>query len=603
MNSIKPQEIKKMLSARALDFCKDFLPNGKMNNQMWEVGSVSGEKGQSCKVYLDGSGYYDFAESESGSLIDLYMAIKEVDFPQAFEDLKKWLGVISHEKPKTYQKPKKPKGTQSAKTPVIDYLVSRKISKKTIEDYRIAQGVLKGKEAIVFPFINGETKQIKRLMIERPEGKKIIQAESNCEPCLFGWQCIPKKEFPAIVICEGEIDAMSFYEYSIPALSVPFGGGSGAKQNWIDNEFENLSRFDEIILALDTDEEGQKANHEICNRLGLDRCKIAKLPYKDANECLMNGVALDQIVKCFDEAKHVDIEEIKRPSESLQKTIELMYSNEAKKGILTPWAKVNSEWCLGWNELTLVNGINAHGKSELVNQIMLNATFEQGHSAFVSSMEIPHHLLNRRLIKQATATNNPARELAEKCIYEFDEKIWYANQTEGFNQNKLLEVMTYAYKRYETRIFIVDSLMKCGIGEDDYSGQKLFVEKLCDFKNLYPVHVLLVVHPRKGQTEEGIPGKMDVAGAGGITNLADNLLTVWRNKKRERVVKKRNSNIELSDDELNLIENSPGVMLALQKDRNGGNEQSFGLFYKNYQFLDLENQRNKIHVSLLRAAS
>src|SRR5204863_5984351 len=103
---------------------------------------------------------------------------------------------------------------------------------------------------------------VKYLGIHRPEGKKQIRVEPNCEPCLFGWQAIPfitRK----IIITEGEIDAMSLYQYGKPALSVPFGGGAGDKQKWIEYEFDKLAAFDEIFLCLDQDKEGQTAVKEI----------------------------------------------------------------------------------------------------------------------------------------------------------------------------------------------------------------------------------------------------------------------------------------------------------------------------------------------------
>ncbi|MFO6426560.1 hypothetical protein ACLBOM_13325 [Escherichia coli] len=39
--------------------------------------------------------------------------------------------------------------------------------------------------------------------------------------------------------------------------------------------------------------------------------------------------------------------------------------------------------------------------------------------------------------------------------------------------------------------------MKCGIGDDDYNGQKAFVDSICDFKNKTNSHVILVTHWRK----------------------------------------------------------------------------------------------------------
>lgn len=97
----------------------------------------------------------------------------------------------------------------------------------------------------------------------------------------------------------------------------------------------------------------------------------------------------------------------------------------------------------------------------------------------------------------------------------------------------MLEAFRYAAKRYRVTHFVVDSLLKCGIAEDDYKAQKAFLDRLCDFKNEFNAHVHLVAHARKGESEDKAPGKLDVRGAGAITDLADNVFTVWRNKRKE----------------------------------------------------------------------
>ncbi|MCX7120827.1 MAG: hypothetical protein NTZ67_03500 [Gammaproteobacteria bacterium] len=56
----------------------------------------------------------------------------------------------------------------------------------------------------------------------------------------------------------------------------------------------------------------------------------------------------------------------------------------------------------------------------------------------------------------------------------------------------------HAHLHYGVDVFLLDSLLKCNIAEDDYNAQKAFIEKLCDFKNKYACHVHVIVHPRKG---------------------------------------------------------------------------------------------------------
>ena len=594
MKSIKPVEINRMLGIKAQEFCQAFLPNGRKNGKHWVVGSAMGEQGQSCKVCLNGDGYYDFALSEGGDYISLFMQIKDLDFTQAFQECKRWLGVQEPERGRVFDKPIRPKSLKPISQTGFDYLASRGLSCDTINTFRIEEDSLNGKPTIFFPYIiNGNLIHFKQLCIERVNGKKLFISSHKTEPVLFGWQSISNDRHEQVIITEGEIDAMSMHEYGFNALSVPFGGGGGAKQDWIESDFERLSRFNDILICMDNDEAGEKATKAIIERLGVDRCRIVKLPKKDVNECLTSGVTKTEIKNCLDAAKHVDIDEIVQPNQFTSETVEWMLGeNDLARGFDTPWTKLNVEWRPSWGELTLVNGINAHGKSQFVNHIACHSGMT-GIKTFIISMEIPHVRLNERVIKQLIGTPQmPSKELIIKTLDRLTEKVWLGNFKERVTTQRLLEVMLYAYKRYEMKIFLIDSLMKCGIAEDDFPGQKEFVESLCDFKNQYPVHIFLVVHPRKGIDEKTIPNKLDVAGAGGITNLADNLITVWRNKERERLTKLINRGFELSSKESDFVKRNPGVIIELQKDRNGGNEQNFGLYYKNHQYVELENQSN-----------
>jgi twinkle protein len=49
-----------------------------------------------------------------------------------------------------------------------------------------------------------------------------------------------------------------------------------------------------LTIAFDMDEPGQRAAHAVCDILPTAR--IAELPAKDANECLMQGLT-DELIK------------------------------------------------------------------------------------------------------------------------------------------------------------------------------------------------------------------------------------------------------------------------------------------------------------------
>lgn len=599
MNTISPKEINRLVGQKVDELVSKLFGNTakKSGSKYFEIGSVDGESGQSMKIYRDGSGYHDYTTSDHGDYLDLWSKSKGLSFADVIREAKSFVGVFEPEHKKTYSKPNKPRGTTAVKSEVAQYLNSRGITDETIKKFKVAQGLTNcGKPAIVFPFIReGETLQIKRLGIERPNGKKLIGVEKDCEPSLFGWQAMPQERVTSVVLTEGEIDCMTVEQCGVPALSVPFGGGTGGKQNWIETEYPHLAQFDTIYLCMDMDGAGKEAALEIAERLGVDRCKISSLPHKDANECLNQGMTAEEIITAIDStAKYLDREEIKRPSDYEDETIELMYGDKSNRGFDTPWSKVNEIFQLGYGELSVFNGVNGHGKSDLANQICLYSAFNEI-PTMIASMELRPAILNERLIKQATGAVAPPKEYSIEVLRNLDEKLWLVDIKEGGKKRAelLLELLEYGFRRYGMRLFLIDSLMKCGIGEDDKDGQKWFVDELCNFKNRTKAHVILVTHSRKGESESKPTGKMDVKGSGTITDLADNVFIVWRNKEREDLILKREMNSPdnlLTPEENEYIEKHCGTRLDLVKNRNGGKERKFGLYFRNNQFLEYESQ-------------
>ena len=150
-------------------------------------------------------------------------------------------------------------------------------------------------------------------------------------------------------------------------------------------------------------------------------------------------------------------------------------------------------------------------------------------------------------------------------------KLWLFDLVGTAKGDRLVEVMTYASKRYGVTVFVVDSLSKCGISEDDYRGQKAFVEQLSDFTKKTESHVHLVAHPRKGEDENQAPGKLDIKGTGAITDMADNVFTVWRNKRKtEKIADMERKGEEIPDE----LKDKPDCLITCSKQRVIGKEKS-----------------------------
>lgn len=583
---ITVKEISDRLWSSVDRVCKHILPNGKKEANEWCVGSTGGESGKSLKVNLAGKNKWtDFASGEGGDLLDLWVLVRDIPLHDAIKEAKEFLGIKDDEqyfnKPKKeYKKPDRSKIRASGSLS-REYLKTRGISDAVIDSFKVVDCVVWDHDnkrevpGIAFPYIDSEgCFFIKSIGIERNNGKKIINASKDAKAGLFGWQCFPK-DIRALIICEGEIDAMSFAEYGMPALSVPFGGGKGAKQQWIDEEFHNLDRFDEIVICMDSDEAGQEGAYEIAKRLGIERCRIATLPKKDANECLLSGVTEDEIWNSLETAKFLDPEELAEAGAFIQDTIDAFYRTE--QGLFqSPWEGLNHNFKFRDSEISLVNGVNGHGKSQVVGHLMLEA-MRQGARCCVASMELKPGILLKRLVRQATCAPLPPESEIRGAFNFFNEKLWLFTLTGTAKSDRLLEIFSYANRRYGIQLFVIDSLMKCGIGETDYDAQKEFMDKLCDFKNKHNAHVILVTHSRKGDNEEKPTGKMDVKGTGAVTDLADNVFIIWRNKIGERARQALIDNEKTTDKEKEYAE-LPGALLILDKQRNGeGWEGKVGL--------------------------
>lgn len=596
-----PREIAERLAQDAESIASMLLPHGKREGHEWRAGAVDGDAGKSLGVHLTGSKagvWQDFSTGDRGDLLDLWAAARGVTLAGAIAQAKAHLGIRDpqfHPMPaKQFRRPERPQcATSKTGSPVLEYLAGRGLTAETLAAYRIAE---RGRE-IVFPSLHdGDLIAVKYLGIDRTDGKKSIRVEKDCEPALFGWQAIPDTARVA-TITEGELDALSAFQMGFPALSVPFGGGGGAKQQWIEHEFERLERFDTIYLALDNDQPGQQATAEIVERLGAHRCMIVCIPapHKDVNDLLRAGWTPSQLRALFDQAKTLDPAELRSAALYADDVVREFYpTNGSEPGFTTPWAKLHGRLAFRPGEVSILAGANGSGKSELAGHVLL-AAIAQGERACVASLEFKAVKWLKRLTRQAAASREPTPEHIHTVHRWYGGKLWAFDVTGTAKTSRILEVFAYAARRYGIRVFVIDNLAKCGLGEDDYNGQKHFVDALTDFAKTHDAHVLLVHHTRKGESEDKPQTKWDIKGSGGITDMADTVLVLWRNKPKEEALRQAEVRRQTPDREtLEKID----AALQCHKQRNGEEEPAAGLWFDraSHQFIERQGDAPRIYV-------
>jgi len=248
------------------------------------------------------------------------------------------------------------------------------------------------------------------------------------------------------------------------------------------------------------------------------------------------------------------------------------------KKVTMPWSKTLGEFDFRSGEVTLYAGSNGGGKSLITGQIALGL-IKQDQKVCIMSFEMKPKRTIMRMTRQFSGVDleNPFMKDKLNTINNYYErlkkfstgKLWLYDQQGTTSSKQVISVARYcAVELGITHIFI-DSLMKCVSGEDDYNAQKAFVDELTALARDHNVHIHLIHHIRKLESEEKMPNKNDVKGTGAIADQVDNVLLMWRNKKKERMVR--------NGEQIKDVQ--PDAYLMCEKQRNGEKEEWYQLWY------------------------
>ncbi len=244
-------------------------------------------------------------------------------------------------------------------------LVKRGIREETCRKFGYQIGEWKGQPVQIAPYFDAAGKMVAQKV--RTADKNFSVLGDITQAQLFGanlWNSGKK-----IVVTEGEIDALSVSQVQgnkWPVVSVP-NGAQGAKKA-IQKNLEYLNGFEEVVFMFDMDEPGRKAAEECVQLFEPGKAKIATLPHKDANECLLKGQP-EAIVSAMWNAK------VYRPDGILsgEDLWEDITKEETVQSVPYPWGRLN-EITRGARrgELVTLTAGSGVGKSAVVREIAHN---------------------------------------------------------------------------------------------------------------------------------------------------------------------------------------------------------------------------------------
>lgn len=176
---------------------------------------------------------------------------------------------------------------------LTDYWQKRGLSKKTIDKYNI--GYWKEKDRLVIP--TGKNSYNARAINCTDKKQRYLKPKGQYS--LFNLEIIGKEKEPVFIV-EGELDALSIIECGACAVAL----GSSGSRKLIDYLKQNKPLFP-LIISLDNDKAGEEGSKKLLKELEDEKidciCQSLSVPYKDANEALVNNRA--ELEKAIEDAK------------------------------------------------------------------------------------------------------------------------------------------------------------------------------------------------------------------------------------------------------------------------------------------------------------
>lgn len=182
-------------------------------------------------------------------------------------------------------------------------------------------------------------------------------------------------------------------------------------------------------------------------------------------------------------------------------------------------------------EVTLITGRPGSGKSTLVNDWIVNLLKRYDEfNVFVATLELRRKTLLRWFCK-SESLDPYKRESYDKLFEIFRRRLMIYSPTNVISVDELLGAMEYSARRAGVDFIVIDSLMCINLQSrdvDHYESQRQLMAQLNRFAAAHSCHIVLIAHPRKGQTDESRVGMVDIAGTADLANLAWNVLGLHR---------------------------------------------------------------------------
>jgi len=421
-------------------------------------------------------------------------------------------------------------------TPHYDYLKSRGISKETADKMKLFAAdkffgrLNKTSAAIGFPYYrDGALVAVKY----RSFPDKDYTQESGGAHDFFGIDHVVKGK--PLIIVEGEIDALTLMEAGVEnAVSVPSGApikvadgkvspSEDKRFAFVWNAREIIDSAPYVIIATDQDTAGQALAEELARRIGKDKCRLAKFDMKDLNEVYLDDPF--RIEDILDNATPYPIAGLST-AESYMDRLNDLYAAGTGKGASTGYSSLDNVYTIATSQLSVVTGYPSSGKSNFVDQLMVNLAKNDDWKFAVCSFENQPEIHISRLMEIYTKKrffDGKERMTQDEKDHAFkwvNEHFLFidTNGEEPSTLESILERAKVAVKRMGIRGMVIDPYNYIDLNRDSTETEAIsnMLSKVQRFVKTHDIHCWFVAHPSKinrSGVEQPRPDGMAISGS------------------------------------------------------------------------------------------
>lgn len=441
-----------------------------------------------------------------------------------------WKGSLQN---KTYQLPKWENITELSDK-VIDWFLKRNIGQETLMKMKVTQSrefmPQAGEERNVICFNYFREGQL--VNVKYRDGDKNFKMFKDGELIFYNIDGI--KDAEEIYIVEGEMDCLTMIHLGFTnTVSVPNGANKGNNNlQYLDNCFQYFENVKTVNILTDNDEPGIKLGNELARRIGLEKCyRIDLGVYKDANEAYCATAKLDLSNK-----KPYPLAGITNVADHWDGLLDIL-KNGFPKG-WKPRGAIGELVQFHPGYTTIFTGIPGHGKSEMLDQLLIQLCIDYDlRGGYFSPENRPTELHVIKLVekvlgKSAWKANGLELQRAKEFL---GERVFWIYPDEGYDLDNVLEKVRQAVLRYGINWFVIDPWNKLEHqytqSETKYISEAL--DKIANFNHKNGTHCFIVAHPTKMKYDEdkqryNVPGLYDISGSANFFNKADIGMCIYK---------------------------------------------------------------------------